>query len=150
MFFLKNRCGGLVDCARTIRSQFDGLQPPPPLLSFTYELNGLMNFLPQDKVQERLMMFLHSLSPTSFSEVPHGGFIRVFHKLIKRSTIPQVESKQIVLSNLRGIVNTLGALDNKRLKNNHPLSVPLPSTYPSSSTNRIPTNLFPTFPEGAS
>ena len=76
------------------------------------------------------MTFLHSLCPTSFYEIPHGGVIRVFHKIFKRSTIPQVESKQNTLLDLRGIVNALGTLEDNGLLNNQPLNVPLPSTDP--------------------
>ena len=74
------------------------------------------------------MTFIRSLTPTSFSEVSHSGFIRVFHELVKRSTSPQIESKQYTLSNLCGIVNALCALEDNRLKNYHPIIIPLPST----------------------
>ena len=76
------------------------------------------------------MTVIRSLSPTSFSKVPNGGVIRVFHELIKRCTIPQVQSKQNALSNLRVIVNTLCVLEDNGFKKNHPLSVPLPITNP--------------------
>ena len=74
------------------------------------------------------MMFLHSLIPTRFSEVLHGVVIRVLHKLVKRSTIPQVELKQNTLLDLCGIINALGVLEDNGLKNNHPIIVTLPST----------------------
>ena len=93
------------------------------------------------------MTFLHSFIPTIFSDVPHGGVIRVFQELIKRSTIPQVKSKQNALSDLRGIVNALGALDYNRLKNNHPLSVPLTSTDPVKLYRQDSHKSLPDFPE---
>ena len=96
------------------------------------------------------MTFLRSLSPTSFSEVPHGGFIRVSHELAKRSMIPQVESKQNALTNLCGIVNALCALEDNRLKMITLLVLYFLAQTPSSSKDRIPTNIFPAFPEGAS
>ena len=76
------------------------------------------------------MRFLPSLIPTRFSEVPHGGVIRVLPELDIRSTIPQFESKQSVILDLCKIVNALGAFEDNRLKKNHPLIVPLPSTEP--------------------
>ena len=96
------------------------------------------------------MTLLLILTPTRFSDVSHSGVIRVFHELIKRTTIPVIESKQYALSNLRGIINALCALEYNGLNNYHPLSDPIPSRKPSSSIDRIPTYLFPTFLEGAS
>ena len=76
-------------------------------------------------------------------EIPHFGVISVFHKLVKRSTIPQVKSKQNAPSNLRGIVNALGALEYNGLENNYLFGVPLPSTdsvklYRNNSHKSLP------------
>ena len=95
------------------------------------------------------MTLLHSLSPTIFSRIPHGGIIRVFHELGKRSTIPQVESKQNALSDLRGIVNALCTLEDNGLKYNDPLIVPLPSTDPVKFYRQDYHKFIPDFPEGA-
>ena len=76
------------------------------------------------------MMFLHSLCPKIFSKLPHGRVICVLHKIVNCSTITQVESKQNPLSNLRGIVEAFGALEDNGPKNNHPFIVSLPSTEP--------------------
>ena len=96
------------------------------------------------------MTLLLRLIPVIFSEVSQSGIVCVFHELVKRPTIPAIESKQYVLSNLRGIINALCALEDNGLKNNHPLSVPLLARTQSISTYRIPPNVLPTFPEGAS
>ena len=42
--------------------------------------------------------------------------MRIFHKLVKHYTIPQVELKENALSDLSGIVNALGALEDFGLK----------------------------------
>ena len=85
------------------------------------------------------MTFLRSFCPTSFSEAPHRGVIRVFHDLVKRSTIPQVERvKKNALSNLRGIVNALGALEDNGLKKITLLAFYFLARTPSSSTDKIP------------
>ena len=96
------------------------------------------------------MMFDYILNPTRFSEVPLGGVIRVFHELVKRSMIPQVKSKQNALLNLRGIVDDLGALEDNGLKKITLSAFHFLARNPLSSTDRITTNLFPTFPEGVS
>ena len=44
------------------------------------------------------------------SKVSHGVIVHVFHKLVKRPTIPAIKSKKYALANLRGIINALGAL----------------------------------------
>ena len=129
----------------TICSQFMRMQNPP-LLSFIDDLYGCAQFYFQDKVRKRSMTFLHSLSLKSFSEVPHGGVIRVFHNLIKRSTIPQVELKKNALSDLRVIVNALGALEDNRLKKNHHLRVALPSTDPVKFYIQDSHKSLPNFP----
>ena len=56
------------------------------------------------------MALLLRLIPAGFSKVSHSGIVRVFHKLVKRPTIPEIESKQHVLANLCGIINALGTL----------------------------------------
>ena len=122
---LQNRCNSLVDRACTIFSQFVRLQNYL-LFSFTYRSYDPAQFSLHNKVRKRLMTFLHSLSTMKFSDVPHGIVICVFHDLVKKSTIPQVELKQNALSDLRRIVNALGVLEDNGLKNDHPLSVQLP------------------------
>ena len=115
MFPLQNRCDGLIDCARMVRSQFLGLQNSP-IFSVTDESYGFAQFSLQDKIRKCLMVFLRSLIPTIFSEVPHGGVIRVFHEFFKLSTITQVKLKQNALSDLRGILNTLCVLEHNGKK----------------------------------
>ena len=92
------------------------------------------------------MTFFHSLIPTSFYEGPHCLVVCVFNELAKGSTIPQVESKQHALSVLRGIVHALGALEYNGIKNNHPLSVPLPSTEPVKLYRQNSHKYLPNFP----
>ena len=145
MLSLQNRCSGLVDCARTILSQFIWLKNSP-LLSVTDKSYAFAQFPLQEEVQKRSMTFLCSLTPKRFSEVTHSGVIRVFHDILKRSTIPQVDSKQNSLSNLRGILNALCALEDNGLKYNHPLSVPLPSTDPVKFYRQDYHKYLPKFP----
>ena len=83
---------------------------------------------------------------TSFLEVSHSGMIRVFHKLVKRPTISEIDSKQYALSNLRRIINALGALEDNVLKNDHPLSIPLPSMNPVKFYRQDSHKSLPNFP----
>ena len=92
------------------------------------------------------MTFLRSLCPKRFYEVPHGGIICVFHELVKRFTVPQIELKQNALLDLRGIVNTLFALEDNGLENNHPFSVPIPSIDPVKFYRKKSHKYLPGFP----
>ena len=56
------------------------------------------------------MTLLLRLIPKIFSEVSHNVIIGVFHKFIKRATIPEIESKHFALANLHVIINALCAL----------------------------------------
>ena len=96
----------------------------PPFI-FHRQIVRLCAILLQDKVWKHSMIFLRSLFPANFSKVSHHRVIREFYELVKCFTIPQVKLKQNALSNLRGIVNTLGALKDNGLKNNHRFGVPL-------------------------
>ena len=129
MFPLQNRCNGLVGRAGTILIQFIWLQNSP-IFSVTDDLHGFIQFPFQYEVRKRSMMSLLRLTLTRFSEVSNNRFICVFHVLAKRSTIPQIESKQYALSNLRGIVNASWVLEDNGFKNDHPLRVPLTSMNP--------------------
>ena len=117
-----------------------------PLFSFIDKLYSFAQFSLQDKVRNFSMTFLRSLSTTRFPEVPHGGGMRVFHKLVKCSTIPQVQSEKNALLYFCVIVNALGMLEDNRLKNYHPLSVPLPSTDPVKFYRQDSHKSLPNFP----
>ena len=71
------------------------------------------------------MTFILALDPASFPQ----GIVRVFHEFAKSATIPAVESKLYLHANLFGVINILGVLQDDRLKNGHPLAVPLPISY---------------------
>ena len=129
MFYLQNRCDCLVDCSCTIISQFFWLKKSA-LFSATDKLDGFAQFSFQGKVRERSMMFILRLIFVKFSGLSHSGIICVFHKLVKRPTVPEIELKQYALSNLRGIINALYALEDNGFKNCRPLYVTLPSTNP--------------------
>ena len=145
MFTLQNHCDGLVDFAHTILSQFVRLQKSP-LLYLLDKLYGFTQFYLQDKVRKFPTTFLRCLCPTSFSKVTYDRVIRVFHKLVKHSTISQFEAKQNALSDLRGIVNALCTSEDKGLKNNHPFSAPLPSTDPVKFYRQNSYKYLPEFP----
>ena len=87
------------------------------------------------------MTLLLILIPTIFSEVSHSGITRVFHELVKRPMIPEIESKTYAFSNLRGIINALCALENNGLKMTTLSAFHFLVQTPSSSTEKIPTNL---------
>ena len=145
MFSLQDRSDGLVDCARTILSQFVRLQNSS-LLSVTDESDVFAQFLLQDEVRERSMTLLIRLNPTRFSEVSHIRIVRVLHNLFKRSIIPETKLKQYALSNLHGIINALCAWEDNGLKNDHPLRVPLFSTNPVKFYRQNPHKSLPDFP----
>ena len=84
--------------------------------------------------------------PHKISEVSHSRVIYIFHKIVKRYIIPQIETKQYALANLRGIVNSLCALEDNGSKNNHPLRVPLPSTKPVKFYIQDSKKYLPDFP----
>ena len=92
------------------------------------------------------MTFLLRLTPTIFSEVSHSGIVRVFHNLIKRPTITEIESKQYAFSNLRKMINALCSLYDNGLKNDHPLRVPIPSTNPVKFYIQDSYKYLPNFP----
>ena len=56
------------------------------------------------------MALLFRLIPARFSEASQSRIIRVFNKVAKSSTIPEIETKQYALAKFRGIINALGAL----------------------------------------
>ena len=95
-----------------------------------------------ENVQWRSSIFW---APQDFPSYP-GGVIRVFHNIVKGFTTPQVKSKQNALSYLRVIVNALGALEDNGLENDHPLSVPLPSTDPIKFYRKDFHKSLPKFP----
>ena len=92
------------------------------------------------------MTLLLCLTPANFSKVSHCEIVRVFHELVKRPTMTEIELKQYALSNLRGIINALCVLEDNGLKNDHPLSVPLPSTNPVKFYRQDSQKSLPDFP----
>ena len=55
------------------------------------------------------MTLLLRLIPASFSEVTHSGIVHVFHNIVKRPTILEIESEKYAHANLRRIINALCA-----------------------------------------
>ena len=72
------------------------------------------------------MSLILALGPARFLQVSRGRGVHVVHEFIKRATITAVESKFYLCANMFGVINGLGALQDERLKNNHPLGVPFP------------------------
>ena len=107
---------------------------------------ALRDFKFHGEVQERSLTLLLILTPTRFSEASHVGTIRIFLELVKRPTIPAIESKQYSLSNMRVIIDALCVLEDNRLKKNHPLSVPLPRTNPVKFYRQNSHKSLPNFP----
>ena len=92
------------------------------------------------------MTLLLILTPTSSSKVSHSVVICVFHELVKRSTISVIKSKQSALSNLRVIINALCELEDNGFKNDHPLSIPLPSMNSIKFYRQYSHKSLPDFP----
>ena len=75
------------------------------------------------------MTLLLALDTASFPQEYCIHVKCVFRDFSKRPTITSVESKQYARVNIFGVINDLVVLQDDRLKNNHPLRVPLPSLY---------------------
>ena len=75
------------------------------------------------------MPLLLALDPVRFPHKYCDLGVHVVHELVKRDPVPSVESKLDSRANMFGIINGLGALQDDRLKNDHPIGVPLPSSY---------------------
>ena len=75
-------------------------------------------------------MTLHlTLDLASFLQESRSYVMPVFQEFDKRATIPAVKSKLYVCANMFAIINSLDMLKDDRLKNYHPLGVPLPLYY---------------------
>ena len=107
MFSLQDQCNGFVNSARLILYQFVGLNPPP-CFPCTEKYDCLMQFYFQDEVREHTIMLLLGLDPAKFPRVSRSHIECVFHDFVKRSTIPEVDSKQYEHTNMFGIINSLG------------------------------------------
>ena len=75
------------------------------------------------------MTLLLTLDPVSSSQESRIYVKSVFHKFVKLPTIPEFKSKLYACANMFDVINGLGELQDKRLKNYHPLGVPLPISY---------------------
>ena len=85
------------------------------------------------------------MSHKIFQGTPSQSYTYISRALqtIHDSTI-RVEKN--ALSSFRGICNALGTLEDNRLKNNHTLVVPLPSTYAVKFYRQNPHKYLPNFP----
>ena len=75
------------------------------------------------------MTLLLALGPERFIQVSRSYSVRVVQEFVKYATIPEVKSKLDLRSNMFGVMNGLGALQDEQLKNNHLLGVPLQILY---------------------
>ena len=76
-----------------------------------------------------MMPFLCALGPASLPQVPRSRGVGIVCKFVKRTTIPGVESGLDLRVNIFGASDESEALQDNRLKNDHPLGVPFPSSY---------------------
>ena len=118
---------------------------PPFSLSQTNH-TALCNFTFRTRLENVLWRSSAFWLPRAFPKIYHTRVICVFHEHVKRSTIPQIESKQYALSNLRVIINNLCTLEDNGLKNDHPLSIPLSSIVPVNFYRQDYHRYLPDFP----
>ena len=76
-----------------------------------------------------MMTLLLALGTVIFPQVSCDRGVCVVNLFVKRAKIPTVESKTDSCTNMFGVINCLGALQNDQLKNDHPLGVLLPMSY---------------------
>ena len=74
-------------------------------------------------------MLLRALGPAILVRLPRSRVVGVVYELIKRTTILGVESGLDSRGNIFGTSNDSDALHDNRLKNDHPIGVPFPSSY---------------------
>ena len=75
------------------------------------------------------MTLLLSFDTASSPEVPNSHNESVVYEFVKRNTIPEVETELGSRVNIFGASDKLNMFHNDQLKNNNPLSVPLPISY---------------------
>ena len=75
------------------------------------------------------MALLHILSPASPLQVSRSRGVVVVNGSVKRSTIPRGKSGINSCTNIFGASNKSDVLQDNRLKNDHPLSVPFLILY---------------------
>ena len=75
------------------------------------------------------MMLLLTLSPARFPQVSRSRGVHVVHEFVKCYMIPEVELEIDLRANIFGVSDRLDTLQDDKLKNDHPLNIPLPSLY---------------------
>ena len=75
------------------------------------------------------MALLCTLVPTILPQLLPSRSVGVVYKFVKCTTIPGVESGLDLRVNIFGASDESEALQDNRLKNDHPLGVPFPSSY---------------------
>ena len=76
-----------------------------------------------------MVTLLLALSTVILPQQPRIRGVGVVYKFIKQTTIPGVDLGLNQRANIFGASDESDALQDKRLKNNHPLGVPFPSSY---------------------
>ena len=128
MFYRQDRHGVFVNKICLILCQFVWLQKSP-CLPYTEKYDCHTQFYFQDQVQECMMTLLLTLDPTRFPQESCSHVKCVFHEFAKHTTIPAVKYKLYSRATMFSINNGLGTFQDDQLKNDHPLIVPLPSSY---------------------
>ena len=76
-----------------------------------------------------MMTLILALDLTNFPQEYRSHIKSVFHELVKSPTITEVKSKLYTRVNIFDVINSLGVLQDDWLKNDHPIGVPILSSY---------------------
>ena len=127
MFSHQDRCDGFIGNDHLIILKLVGFKK-----SLCFQCADKSDCLAQfplwNKVRKRTMTLLLDFFPTRFPHVSCSRIVRVVHYFVKLVTIPAVESEIDLSAKFFGSIDGLDVLQDDRLKINHPLSVPLPSS----------------------
>ena len=76
-----------------------------------------------------MMTLLLALGPEIPPHAPYGRGVGLVYKFFKRTMIPEVKPELDLRANISGASDELEALQDNRLKNDHPLGILLPRLY---------------------
>ena len=76
-----------------------------------------------------MMTFILALGLTSLPQVPCSRVVGAIYKFVKRTTIPGVDSGLNLCAYISGANYNLDALQDKLLKNYHPICITFPRSY---------------------
>ena len=128
MFSSQDRRNIFVNNPYSILCQFVGLQNSPVSCA-KKNMTPSHNFSFGNRFENVWWSFSSLWILRAFPRNPVSVLDVYLTNFVKLCTIPVVESKNYARMNMFGVINALGALQDGRLKNDHPLRVSLPILY---------------------